>query len=115
MSAAENPPDIAVLLAHASWVRKLARSLVADPSDADDLVQETWVAALRGGYREDVAPRSWLAAVIRNLAAQGRRGHAAREARERRAARDEALPDDAELVERAQLEQRLVSLVLELD
>lgn len=115
MSAAENPPDIAVLLAHASWVRKLARSLVADPSEADDLVQETWVAALRGGYREDVAPRSWLAAVIKNLAAQRRRGRAARDSRERSAARDEALPDDAELVERAQLEQRLVSLVLELD
>src|SRR5205814_10341316 len=35
------------LLAHAGWVRALARELVRDASTADDLVQETWLAALR--------------------------------------------------------------------
>ena len=34
------------LRAHAAWLRRLAGALVAESAAADDLVQETWLAAL---------------------------------------------------------------------
>jgi ABC-type antimicrobial peptide transport system permease subunit len=40
------------LLRHGAWVRRLARSLTGR-SDADDLVQETWLAALKHPPRDD--------------------------------------------------------------
>jgi len=40
------PKDVEALLAHAGWIRSLARQLASDPNRADDLVQQTWVAAL---------------------------------------------------------------------
>ncbi len=35
------------LLTHSEWLAKLARRLVADAADADDLVQDIWVAVQR--------------------------------------------------------------------
>lgn len=52
MTAIE-PPTPDVLLAHAGWVRGLARSLAVDASSAEDLVQDTWLAALRRGLRDE--------------------------------------------------------------
>ncbi len=49
-------------------LHRLARALCADRARADDLVQETFVRALRyfGGYQGgDI--RAWLAAIMRNL------------------------------------------------
>ena len=48
-SMSEHAPNVRIddLLAHAGWVRGLALSLVRDPGAADDLVQETWLAAMR--------------------------------------------------------------------
>lgn len=64
----------------AAFVRGLARQLLADEHGAEDLAQEAWLHALRGP-----APRggfrSWIAAIVRNLAtsqhrrAQRRRRH----------------------------------------
>src|SRR5260370_310211 len=39
--------DVAQLLQHSAWVRRLARGLVRDDALADDLGQEAWLAALR--------------------------------------------------------------------
>jgi RNA polymerase sigma factor (sigma-70 family) len=90
------------LLANADWLRRLARSLVLDDTQADDLVQETWMAALRAEQRpRDL--RGWLAGVVRHLARNQGRGAARRKGRERAAARGEALPDahsSLELIER---------------
>ena len=36
------------LLARAAWMRRLARTLARDDAEADDLVQEAWVATLSG-------------------------------------------------------------------
>lgn len=63
------------LLAHAAWVRELARGLVRDASDADDLAQDTFVAALRGTPRERGAMRAWLAGIARRLAWKRQRDH----------------------------------------
>ena len=44
----DNPPiDTRAVLEHLDWVRGLACSLVKDPGRAEDVVQETWLAALR--------------------------------------------------------------------
>jgi RNA polymerase sigma-70 factor (ECF subfamily) len=106
------------LLEHQVWVRDLARRLVRGPSEADDLVQSTWVAALERPPApegaSEVGPeraRQWLAAVVRNAARQLRRGEARRVERERAAARGEALPSAAELVERAALQRRVAGAV----
>src|SRR4029079_16534793 len=45
--ATDTQGDIERLLAHADWLRALATYLVRSPAEADDLVQETFVAALR--------------------------------------------------------------------
>jgi RNA polymerase sigma-70 factor (ECF subfamily) len=62
------------LLAHADWVQALAVRLVHDRDVANDLVQETWLAALRRPPARGRSPRPWLARVLRNFAYA--RGHA---------------------------------------
>jgi len=56
------------LLAHAAWVRELARGLVGDEQGAEDLAQDTFVVALRGTPRARASMRSWLAGIARRLA-----------------------------------------------
>jgi len=104
----------AELLANEVLVRRLARSLAADDAGADDLVQETWLAALRASPSDRTGLRSWLTRVLRNLAASALRGRVRREERESAYAEPESQPDTAELVERMELHQRLVAAVLAL-
>lgn len=102
------------LLEHAAWVRRLARGLVADGHGADELEQETWLAALT--HAPDAgAVRGWLARVAANLAHRSRRAKARSAEREERAARSEAQPPAAELVERADLTRVLVAHVVALE
>lgn len=103
------------LLAHAGWVRELARGLVGDPHVADDLQQEAMAAALREPPAADRPLQGWLAAVVRNLARQRARGEGRRSERERIAARAEELPSADGVLERADVHRRLVELVLALD
>ncbi len=108
-------PHPELLLAQASWVRRLARTLVADAHLAEDLTQDTFVRALEHPPRADQPLRGWLATVMRNLAAQGRRGEGRRSAREARAARPE--PGDAsdDVVARVATQRGVVEAVLALD
>ena len=62
-----NTPPTA-LLSHTEWIRSLARSLVRDAAAADDLTQDTLLAALRGQPRDPARLRPWLAGIARNLA-----------------------------------------------
>jgi len=106
--------NVELLLSESEWIRSLARSLVGDRDAAEDVVQETLLAALRRrpAVRESLRP--WLARVLRNQAALRLR-------RTRRAARDRAeqaaseCPSTAELVERAETHKRLVAAVIELN
>ncbi|MFT4648866.1 MAG: DNA-directed RNA polymerase specialized sigma24 family protein, partial [Glaciecola sp.] len=34
------------LLAHSAWIRKLVTGMVRDPGRTEDVLQETWIAAL---------------------------------------------------------------------
>lgn len=71
------------VLAELRWLRGLAQRLAA-PGDADDLVQDTWIAAWRAAPPVDgTRPlRSWLARVLRNRASNLSRGRQRRNARE---------------------------------
>ncbi len=79
--------DTESLLASSGWVRALARSLVVDAHRAEDLSQDAWIAALEGRPSNGVLLRRWIAAVMRNLARQSRRGELRRADRELAAAR----------------------------
>src|SRR5262249_33837370 len=71
------------ILAHSDWLRRLARRLVSHDDGADDLVQDTWTAALRMPPQRDRPIRPWLAEVLRNFARKRGRGGAHRAERER--------------------------------
>ena len=70
------------LLANAGWMRALARSLVRDPADAEDIVQDTWLEALRRPPRDPAAAAGWLARVLRNSVLRRYRAEGRRRARE---------------------------------
>src|SRR5262245_7193210 len=99
--------DAEVLLANACWIRAMARELVG-ARGADDLVQETWLAALRRRENERNLA-AWLAGVVRHLARRARRGDRNRASREgARPPSAEAPPAD-ELVATAEIQQRLLA------
>jgi RNA polymerase sigma factor (sigma-70 family) len=107
--------DASELLANTRWVRRLAGHLVRDPNTADDLAQETWMAAADNAVPQDVPLSTWLAGILRNLVRLRARSEARRSARERLAATDEAQPATPEsAVERMELYQQLGRLLLDL-
>jgi RNA polymerase sigma-70 factor (ECF subfamily) len=108
------PPTAEALLAHADWVRALARTLVRDPGLADDLAQSSWLDALQHPPRDARNLRGWLAQIVRNAARQQARSTQRREARERTASRPEALPDTADLVAEAERQREVIAHVLAL-
>lgn len=93
------------------WLARLARALLKRSHEADDLVQETVLAALEGPPPPDAPRRAWLGSVARRLAARRFRSESRRQRRERRAAVPEALPDSAELVARVEAAERLTAAV----
>lgn len=102
-------------LAHTDFVRGLARSLIADASRADDVVQETWIAALRRPPAKAGSVRAWLARVVRNLVATTYRAEGRRARREKRAAAGEAVPSTEEIFQREAIRRRVVEAVVALD
>src|SRR5688572_11567831 len=102
------------LFAHAGFIRRIARALVRDEHAADDVVQETWAAALASPPHRGGPLGPWLATLTRNLARQLWRRDQRRSERERAAARDEALPSAASLAEREESLRAVVEAVLAL-
>jgi RNA polymerase sigma factor (sigma-70 family) len=100
------------LRAQAAWTRSVARALVGDPDAADDLVQESWIAALRHRPAVDRSLRGWLATVIRNRARNRHRvaERAARRERQVEQHRD-AIESPEEALGRTQLHEQLARLV----
>jgi len=106
----------AELLAQVGWVRALARELVpADPFLAEDVVQDTVLAALRRPPDGERSLGGWLATVVRNLARQNRRGDARRRARETDVARADAVPSTLDLVEKLSAHRAVVEAVSALE
>lgn len=110
------PVDSEALLEESGWVRALARRLAADHQRAEDLAQETLVAALQRPRKEGVPLRRWLAAVMRNLWQQERRGELRRADREARASLGEAegAEPTPDLVARLEAHRAVVDAVLAL-
>ncbi len=108
------PPDrMEALLEHRGWVRGVARALVRDDSTADDLEQETWLRAMDG--EPPRSPKAWLGTVLRNLASNLRRGEGRRGAREGARPTPAAPPTPDELLERAEVVERVARAVRTLD
>jgi RNA polymerase sigma-70 factor (ECF subfamily) len=100
------------LYSHHTFVSALARSLVRDPQVAEDIVQDTWLAALVRPPEDPGSHRSWLSSCVRNLV----RMHL------RRADRRTDLVEPAELSmprslerEHEWLRQTIVEAVVDLD
>ena len=78
---------------HAPALHRLATAILGDNVLADDVVQETWLAALRGleGFQGRSSVRSWLLAICANTA-RTRRGKERRAVPFTAAWRDERAP-----------------------
>ncbi len=106
------PPSTEALLAHADWVRALARRLVSDVHAAEDLAQEALTTALESPPRHAQHLRGWFASVLRNLQRQRLRRPAPRALEDPESA--ECAPSAEEVVERAEAQQVVVEEVLAL-
>jgi RNA polymerase sigma-70 factor (ECF subfamily) len=103
------------LLAQVGWIRELAGHMVADSHRAADLAQETYVVGLEAPPRNMLSIRVWLRTVMRNLLRQGARGDLRRRAREALVSRAERTDATDELLERAEMQRRIVEAVLGLE
>ncbi|MDF1799873.1 MAG: sigma-70 family RNA polymerase sigma factor [Planctomycetota bacterium] len=111
-------PTIGVenLLEYEPFVRAVARGVLADEGQVEDVVQETWIRAMRRPPKVGGSVKAWLARVVKNLARDTIRGESRRSDREVRAARpelDTALPVD-ELQGRLEAHRQVVEAVLAL-
>lgn len=109
--------QLQTLLSERHWLIGLSRHLVAGIDEPEDLVQETYLRALR---REDGVPedhaRGWLAKTARNVSQDAKRRAAARAAREREVAAQEAsaaAPD--EMLAFAEFRSRVAAAVMALE
>jgi RNA polymerase sigma factor (sigma-70 family) len=105
-------PDVELLLRHQDWVRNLAHRLVADPATADDVAQETLLAAATNapaGLRE---PHGWLRKVAQNAARKFARSSQRRTRREHEATQrpvgEGDASDPAVTLQRAAAHKRVV-------
>lgn len=115
MSDRAHPLTDDLVQAQAIWVRRLAVSLVRDPSTADDVAQEAWLAALRRPPDPGRSAKPWFERVVHNAVRQLARGTVRRARREEIAAREESLPSSHELVERLDVQRRVAEVVAGLE
>jgi len=87
--------------AHSAWLHAfLCRALRLQPSDVDDIVQDTWLRVIRTSLAEVEHPRAFLSRVALNLFRDGHRRDAVRKGHLRLvAAAEEARFDTAALAE----------------
>ena len=107
--------DRLLLLAHAGWMRTLARRLVADPHLVEDVVQSSWLAATVNPPQCQQNMRGWLGRVVTNVALQFRRSEHRRVRREHAVAthaRAAVAPPAADVVAQAETHPRVVDAVL---
>ena len=58
---------------HGRYLYGVAHALVGNAADAEDLVQETFVAVIKGRFRAESSVRTWLVRILVNRAAMLRR------------------------------------------
>src|SRR5262245_54610429 len=96
-----------------AWIRRLAYALVKDADVADDISQETWLAA-HDRLPADRPLRPWLARVVLNVTRMRSRAETRRDAREAAVPVLPAEPQTDALVDRVALQRALVDAVLAL-
>ncbi|KAA3614548.1 MAG: hypothetical protein DWQ01_02250 [Planctomycetota bacterium] len=72
------------LHARDAFLGRLARSLIGDVHQAEDVAQSTWLAALEQAESEALPPKAWLAGTLRRVWGKTLRGETRRTARERK-------------------------------
>ncbi|MEE8105423.1 MAG: sigma-70 family RNA polymerase sigma factor [Planctomycetota bacterium] len=115
MTTGSATPADQALLQHADFVRRVCRSVLYDPGQADDVMQETLLVALRHRPRHPSRTRAWLAGIARNLALKSLRSESRRGRRERVRARTEATDSTVSVAERLETQRRVVEAVNALD
>ncbi len=115
MSTPDTDVTIEDLLAEEAFVRRLALPLVRSSAHLDDVVQETWMRALRGGPRAKSTLRGWLRSVVSSVVSGMYREEARRHTREVRSARAESIPSTDSVVERLRVQRAVVDRVVALD
>src|SRR4029079_1179825 len=101
-------------LRHERFLKRLARSLLSGPGDADDLLQETWLRAAERPPSASGCALGWLGTVMRNVARDWRLRASRREKRERATARSGQRPPLQQVIERQELQQRVVAALARL-
>lgn len=104
--------DAESLLAHADFLRALVSRLVVDQSTADDILQATWLSALKHPPRAGGSVRAWLYRVAQNHVRQLHRGDGRRSAREQEVRRSAQVPSAADIVERESARRTVVDAVV---
>jgi len=107
--------DASALLEHREFVLQIARAPLRDEADAQDAVQDTYVAAMQSAPPRKGRVRPWLGGIVRNVARNRRRTELRRVSREAKAARPERTTGAAESSERLRWQQRVVGAVLALE
>lgn len=107
-------PDI--LLEHGDFVRALVRSLLADPDLANDVEQQTWLAAMRRPPSMGASARAYLAVIAKNFARRQQRD----DSRRQRALLNLGLepsstPSREEILAIEEQRRRVIEAVLDLD
>jgi RNA polymerase sigma-70 factor (ECF subfamily) len=97
------PVSLESLLSHQNWALRLARRLVREENEAEDLLQRTWIAALRHPPGSARGARSWIRKVILNLARERYRRDQTRSRHERAGARREDSADAFELTSQREI------------
>ncbi|MEW6746278.1 MAG: sigma-70 family RNA polymerase sigma factor [Planctomycetota bacterium] len=109
-------PPAEAILAHSRWVARLARTLVRGEDRVADVVQQTWVQALRFPARPGTNLRAWLASITRSVVRRTRQTEALQERLAKGASRfgPKSPFSPEETVQRVMLERRVSAAVLRL-
>ncbi len=107
--------SIDALLGRLDMVQRLARTLVHDAAEADEVVAVALDNALRRPVAVGPEPAGWIRTVLQNVVRDRRRGEGRRKRREREAARPEALADTAEVAAGLERDREVLEEVLALD
>jgi RNA polymerase sigma-70 factor (ECF subfamily) len=111
MTNPAHAPSLEDLLEHREWLRAIARGLVADENDVDDVEQRTWLTVLRN-RRPVTSARGWLRRVVHSAAVDEHRSVSRRHAREEQSARPEALPPTDHLVVQLEAQRTIAKAVM---
>ncbi len=115
---AQTTANISELLEHAAWARRVAMYVAATSAEADDAVQDAWLAALENPPQAQAqnSTRPWLGTVVRNAVRARFRSASRREQREAAATdRTATAPSTEQLLAAAQMQRQLANAVLQLD